>query len=141
MPPKLPKKLPLRREVDHEIKLEQGSKPPAMASYRMAPPKFKKLWKQLKDLLDARYIYPSKAPLVVPVLFQKKKYDSLRMCIDYWALNKITIKNKHLVPLIANLFDQLNKVQYFTKFNLCYRYFQEQIAKKNKANTAYVTKK
>ena len=141
MPPKLPKKLPLQREVDHEIKLEQGSKPPAMASYRMALPEFKKLWKQLKDLLDARCIYPSKAPLGVPVLFQKKKDGSLWMCIDYQALNKITIKNKHLIPLIANLFDQLNKAQYFTKFDLRSRYYQVQIAKKDKTKTAYVTKK
>ena len=107
----------------------------------MAPLELEELRRQLKDLFDAGYIRPSNAPFGAPVLFQKKKDGSLRMCIDYWALNKITIKNKHLVPLIANLFDQLNKVQYFTKFNLCYRYFQEQIAKKNKANTAYVTKK
>ncbi|PON46576.1 hypothetical protein PanWU01x14_251080, partial [Parasponia andersonii] len=66
----LPKKLPPRREVDHEIELEPGRRPPAMTPYRMAPPK------------------PSKPPFGALVLFQKKKDGSLRMCIDYRALNK-----------------------------------------------------
>lgn len=94
MPPELPKKLPPRREVDHQIELEPNAKPPAMAPYRMAPPELAELRRQLQDLLDLGYIQPSKAPYGAPVLFQKKKDGSLRMCIDYRALNKITIKNK-----------------------------------------------
>ncbi|XP_024047948.1 uncharacterized protein LOC112101512 [Citrus clementina] len=60
----------------------------------MAPPELEELRRQLKDLLDAGYIRPSKAPFGAPVLFQKKKDGSLRMCIDYRALNKITIRTK-----------------------------------------------
>eukprot|EP00257_Ricinus_communis_P019332 XP_015578290.1 uncharacterized protein LOC107261709 [Ricinus communis] len=107
MPPELPKKLPPRREVDHEIELESGAKPPAFAPYRMAPPELEELRRQLKELLDAGYIRPSKAPYGAPVLFQKKHDGSLRLCIDYRALNKITIKNKYLIPNIADIFDQL----------------------------------
>ena len=73
MPPELPKKLPPRREVDHAIELEQGTKPTTLAPYRMAPPELEELRKQLKDLLNAGYIRPSKAPFGAPVLFQKKK--------------------------------------------------------------------
>ena len=69
MPPELPKKLPPLREVDHAIELEQGAKPPALAPYRMAPPELEELRRQLKDLLDAGYIRPSKAPFGAPVLF------------------------------------------------------------------------
>ena len=69
MPPKLPKKLPPSREVEHEIELEQDAKPPALAPYRMVPPELEELWRQLKDLLDAGYICPSKAPFGAPVLF------------------------------------------------------------------------
>ncbi|KAH9753791.1 Endonuclease [Citrus sinensis] len=136
MPPELPKKLPPRREVDHAIELEQGPKPPALAPYRMAPPELEELRRQLKDLLDAGYIHPSKAPFGAPVLFQKKKDGSLRMCIDYRALNKITIKNKYLIPLIADLFDQLGKARYFTKLDLRSGYYQVRIAKGDEPKTA-----
>ncbi|RVX07653.1 hypothetical protein CK203_021959 [Vitis vinifera] len=59
MPPELPKRLPLRREEDHKIKLEPGAKPPAMGPYRMAPPELEELRRQLKELLDAGFIQPS----------------------------------------------------------------------------------
>ncbi|XP_048231260.1 uncharacterized protein LOC125370291 [Ricinus communis] len=78
----LPKKLPPRREVDHEIELESGAKPPAFTPYRMAPLELEELRRQLKELLDAGYIRPSKAPYDAPVLFQKKHDGSLRLCID-----------------------------------------------------------
>nr|GEY55075.1 hypothetical protein [Tanacetum cinerariifolium] len=114
----MPKKLPPMREVDHTIELESGSKPPAKAPYRMPPPELEELRKQLKELMDVGYIRPSKASYGAPVLFQRKKDGSLRMCIDYRALNKVTIKNKYPIPLIADLFDQLGKARYFTKLDL-----------------------
>lgn len=61
-------------------------------------------------------------------------------CIDYRALNKITIKNKYLIPLIAYLFDQLGKVRYFTKLYLRSRYYQVRIAKGDQPKTACVTR-
>lgn len=72
MPNELPKKLPPRREVDHRIELAEGAKPPAMAPYRMAPVELAELRRQLKELLDAGMIRPSKSPYGAPVLFQKK---------------------------------------------------------------------
>ncbi|RVW63082.1 Transposon Ty3-I Gag-Pol polyprotein [Vitis vinifera] len=112
MPPELPKRLPPRREEDHKIELESGAKPPAMGPYRMAQPELEELRRQLKELLDAGFIQPSKAPYGVSVLFQKKHDGSLRMCIDYRALNKVTVKNKYPIPLIADLFDQLGRARY-----------------------------
>nr|XP_048324599.1 uncharacterized protein LOC125420961 [Ziziphus jujuba var. spinosa] len=140
MPKELPKKLPPRREVDHKIELEPGSKPPAMSPYRMAPPELEELRRQLKDLIDAGYIRPSKAPYAAPVLFQKKKDGSLRMCIDYRALNKITIKNKYPMPLIADLFDQLGQAKYFTKLDLRSGYYQVRIAEGDEAKTTCITR-
>ena len=52
------------------------------------------------------------------MLFQKKKDGSMRLCIDYRALNKITIPNKYPIPLIADLFDRLGEAKYFTKMDL-----------------------
>ncbi|KAE8697497.1 nad6 [Hibiscus syriacus] len=80
----------------------------------MAPPELEEMHRQLKDLLDAGYIRPSKSPYGAPVLFQKKYDGSLRIYIDYWALNKLTVKNKYPIPLIADLFDQLGSVKWFT---------------------------
>ncbi|XP_010027163.2 uncharacterized protein LOC104417618 [Eucalyptus grandis] len=139
MLPELPKKLPPRREVDHRIELVPDARPPAMAPYRMAPPEFKELRKQLKELLDAGYIRPSKAPFGAPVLFQKKHYGSLRMCIDYRALNKLTVKNKYLIPLIANLFNQLEEAHWFSKLDLQLGYYQVRIAEGDEPKTACVT--
>ena len=101
--------LPPRREVDRKIELEPRVKSPIKAPYRMAPFELEELKRQLKELLDAGYIQPSKAPYGVSILFQKKKDGSLRLCIDYRALNKVTIKNKYHIPLIADLFDQLGR--------------------------------
>ena len=105
MQSELPKKLPLRREEDHKIKLEQGAKPPAMGPYRMAPLELEELRRQLKELLDVGFVQPAKAPYDVPVLFQKKHDGSLQMCINYKALNKVMVKNKYPIPLIVDLFD------------------------------------
>ncbi|KAG7979636.1 hypothetical protein I3843_05G140800 [Carya illinoinensis] len=71
MPPKLPKQLPPRREVDHQIELEPGAKPPAKAPYRMTPPKFEEPRRRLKEIIDAGFIQPSKAPCGAPVLFKR----------------------------------------------------------------------
>lgn len=69
MSPELSKKLSYRHEVDHEIKLEQGAKPPTLVSYRMAPLELEELQRQFKDLLDVGYICPFKALIGVPMLF------------------------------------------------------------------------
>ena len=62
---------------------------------------------QLQELLDLGFIIPSFSPWGAPVLFVKKKGGSLRMCIDYRELNKLTIKTKYPLPWIDDLFDQL----------------------------------
>jgi Reverse transcriptase (RNA-dependent DNA polymerase) len=132
--------LPPRRGVDHAIELVPGVKPPARAPYRMAIPELQELRRQLKELLDAGFIRPSKAPYGAPVLFQKKHDGSLRLCIDYRALNKLTIKNKYPLPLIADSFDQLSKAKYFTKLDLRSGYYQVRIAEGDEPKTTCVTR-
>ena len=140
MPSELPKKLPPRREEDHKIELESEAKPPAMGPYRMAPPELEELRRQLKELLEAGFIQPSKDPYGAPVLFQKKHDGSLRMCIDYQALNKVTVKNKYPIPLIADLFDQLGRAKYFTKLDLRSGYYQVRIFEGDEPKTTCVTR-
>nr|GEX75652.1 uncharacterized protein [Tanacetum cinerariifolium] len=139
----LPKKLPPRREVDHTIELETGSNPlplPAKAPYRMPPPKLEELRNQLKELMDVGYIRPLKDSYGAPVLFQRKKDGSLRMCIEYRALNKVTINNNYPISIIANLFDQLGKARYFTKLDLRPGYYQVRITEGDEAKTTCVTR-
>ncbi|KAE8674455.1 cytochrome P450 78A7-like [Hibiscus syriacus] len=140
MPAELPKKLPPKREVDHKIELVKNAKPTTRAPYQMAPPELEKMRKQLKDLLDAGYIRPSKSPYGVLMLFQKKHDGSLRMCIDYRALKKLTVKNKYPIPLIADLFDQFGGARWFTKLDLRSDYYQVRIAEGDEPKTACVTR-
>nr|CAD1839581.1 unnamed protein product [Ananas comosus var. bracteatus] len=140
MPPELPKSLPPRRAVDHRIELEPGTRAPARSPYRMSPPELAELRKQLDELLKGGLIRSSKAPFGAPVLFQKKHDGSLRLCVDYRALNKATIKNKYPIPLIADLFDQLGKARYFSKLDLRSGYWQVRIAEGDEAKTTCVTR-
>ena len=117
MPTELPKELPPPRPIDHKIELLSGTKAQAQAPYRMPLAELLELQKQLKELLDAGLIQPSRAPYGVPVLFQNKHDGSLCMCVDYRALDKVTIKNKYPIPLAAELFDRLSKASYFSKLD------------------------
>jgi hypothetical protein len=92
MPEDLPEDLPSRRWVDHAIKVMPRVAPPAEAPYRMSHEELKELKVQLEELLAKGYIKPNKSPYGAPVLFVHKKDGTLRMCVDYRALNRATVK-------------------------------------------------
>src|SRR5262249_54008426 len=83
--------LPPQRAIDHRIELVPAAEPPFRPTYRLAPPELEELRKQIDELLKGGLIQPSRSPFGAPVIFVKKKDGSLRMCIDYRALNKLTI--------------------------------------------------
>ena len=87
--------LPLYRNVDFTIELHLGTTPISMTTHRMAPAELQELKVQLPDLLDRGFIRPSTSPWGTPMLFAKKKDETLQLCIDYWWLNEVTIKNRH----------------------------------------------
>jgi len=99
--------LPLEREVDHKIEVVPGSQSPSKAPYRLNQRELKELKKQLNELLAKGYICKSKSPYGAPILFVDKKDGKLRMCVDYRALNKITIKSNYPLPRIDDLLDWL----------------------------------
>ena len=84
----------------------------------MAPLELHELKEQLQELFDRRFISPSVSPWGAPVLFVKKKDGSMRLCIHYRELNKVTIRNRYLLPRIDDFFDQLQGVKYFSKIDL-----------------------
>eukprot|EP00253_Pinus_taeda_P018413 PITA_18413 len=110
--------LPPRRNIDFTIELVPGAAPMSRAPYRMSVPELTELKMQLQELLDKNYIRPSVSPWGAPVLFVKKKDGTLRMCIDYRQLNKLTIKNKYPLPRINELFDQVKGTTVFSKIDL-----------------------
>ena len=103
-PDDLPRVLP-KREIDFGIDIIPDTRPIFIPPYKMAPAELKDLKEQLKDLLDKGFIRPSVSPWSAPVLFVRMKDGSLRMCIDYHQLDKVTIKNKYPLPRIDNHFD------------------------------------
>ncbi|KAL5539314.1 hypothetical protein UlMin_045666 [Ulmus minor] len=132
--------LPPDREIEFEIELLPGTQPISKAPYRMAPAELQELKKQLQELLDKGFIRPSYSPWGAPVLFVKKKDGTMRMCIDYRELNKVTIKNKYPLPRIDDLFDQLQGAAVFSKIDLRSGYHQLSVREKDIPKTAFRTR-
>ena len=139
-PDELPEGLPPSREVDHKIELVPGSVPPSRPIIRMSAKELEELKKQLEELVKAGFIQPSKSPFGAPILFVKKKDGTMRMCIDYRALNNITIKNSYPLPLVDELFDQLQGAKYFSKLDLRSGYHQIRIDAQDVPKTAFRTR-
>ncbi|KAL0561767.1 hypothetical protein IC582_002208 [Cucumis melo] len=129
--------LPPHREVEFAIELEPGTVPISRAPYRMAPAELKELKIQLQELLDKGFIRPSVSPWGAPVLFVKKKDGSMRLCIDYRELNKVTVKNRYPLPRIDDLFDQLQGATVFSKIDLRSGYHQLRIKDEDVPKTAF----
>ncbi|KAL5834466.1 hypothetical protein ACOSQ4_013963 [Xanthoceras sorbifolium] len=132
--------LPPVREVKFVIDVIPGTAPVSIAPYRMAPAELKKLKLQLQELLDKGFIRPSVSPWGAPVLFVNKKDGSMRLCIDYRQLNKLTIKNKYLLPRIDDLFDQLKRATVFSKIDLKSGYHQLRVKNFDIQKTAFRTR-
>ena len=90
----------------------------------MSYPELDELKKQIQEFLDQGIIKPSHSPYGAPILFVKKKEGTLRMCVDYRVLNKITIKNRYPLPRIEELLDRLQGAKYFSKIDLRSGYHQ-----------------
>jgi hypothetical protein len=99
---------------------------------------------ELKKLIDELskegYIRPSTSPWAAPILFVEKKDGTRRMCIDYRALNEVTIKNKYPLPRIEDLFDQLRGASVFSKIDLRSGYHQLRIRPSDIPKTTFITK-
>ena len=116
--------LPPDREIEFIIELLPGTTPISKRPYRMPINELEELKKQIAKLERKGFIRPSSSPWGAPVLFVKKKDGSLRICVDYRALNEVTIKNKYPLPTNDDLFDQLKGASVFSKIDLRSGYHQ-----------------
>ena len=133
----LPEGLPPDRDVGHTIPFEPGHRPPFKQPYRMSPLELAEVEKQVAELLRLGHIEPSKSPYGAPVLFVRKKDGTLRMCFDYRALNKITVRNTYPLPRIDELLDRLRGGKVFSSLDLASGYHQIRIADEDVPKTAF----
>ena len=132
--------LPPDREVEFTIDLIPETEPISIPPYRMAPAEMRELKAQLEDLLSKGFIRPSISPWGAPVLFVKKKDGSLRLCIDYRQLNRVTICNQYPLPRIDELFDQLQGSRVYSKIDLRSGYHQLRVQESDVPKTAFRTR-
>nr|GEV53270.1 retrotransposon protein, putative, Ty3-gypsy subclass [Tanacetum cinerariifolium] len=95
---------------------------------------------QLQELLYFSFIHPSVSPRGAPILFVKKKDGSMRLCIDYHDLNRVTVRNRYPLPRINDLFDQLQGAKFFSKIDLKSSYHQLQVKEQDIPKTAFHTR-
>lgn len=122
-----------------EIDFEPGKQPPPGYQYRLSQPEREELVRQLELALTKGWIEPSSSPFGAAVLFAKKKGGGLRMCLDYRAVNAITVKNRYPLPRIDDLLDQLNGASVFTGLDLAAGYWQIPVKEEDKYKTSFRT--
>ena len=133
-------RLPPDQELEFSINLLSGSAPISIPPYRMVPTELQELKMQLQDLVDKGFIQSSVSLCGTPALFVKKKDGTMRLCINYWQLNKVTIKNKYSLPRIDDLLDQLQGASVFSKIDLRSGYHQLKNKESDVSKTTFKTR-
>lgn len=138
----LPSELPPVRNpnIEHKIDIISDAKIPSGRIYKMNPEENDELKKQIEELLKKNFIRVSTSPYSSPVLFVKKKDGTYRLCVDYRALNAITVKNRYPLPLISDLFDRLSGAQVFTSLDFNSGYNQIRVRESDIEKTAFVSR-
>ena len=133
-------KLPPHRSVDHTVKLQEGAVPPAKRAYGMSRDQAAVVKAYVDEMLGKGYIRPSTSPYAAPVLIVKKPDGGLRICIDYRALNALTVKNRNAPPLIRETMAKLCAAKIYTKFDIIAAFNEIRMAKGDEEKTAFLTR-
>jgi hypothetical protein len=119
--------MPPDRDIEFVIELKPGTGPIYKTPNRTATPELAELKEHIKELLEKGFIRPNSSPWGAPMIFIPKKNGTQRLCMDYHALNEVSVKNKYPLPRIDDLFDQLCGACVFSKIDLRSRYHQLKI--------------